>query len=45
VGAGVMYRLNDWMGVGADYRTFFVHRDHRTPRVNRFTMGVTFNVN
>ena len=44
VGAGVNYRLNDWVGVGADYRTFFVHRDDATPRVHRFTTGVTFSL-
>jgi opacity protein-like surface antigen len=41
VGAGLTYRVNDWFGVGADYRTFFVHRDERTPRVNRVTAGVS----
>jgi opacity protein-like surface antigen len=44
VGAGVKYRLNDWVGVGADYRTFFVHRDESTPRVHRFTTGLTFSL-
>jgi opacity protein-like surface antigen len=44
VGAGVTYRLNDWAGVGADYRTFFVHRDDNTPRVNRFTAGLMFSL-
>jgi len=44
VGAGVLYRLNDWVGVGADYRTFFVHRDGDTPAVNRFTAGLRFSV-
>jgi opacity protein-like surface antigen len=44
VGAGVKYRLNDWVGVGADYRTFFVHRDDATPRVHRFTTGLTFSL-
>jgi opacity protein-like surface antigen len=44
VGAGVNYRLNDWVGVGADYRTFFVHRDESTPRVHRFTTGLTFSL-
>ncbi len=43
VGAGVNYRFNDWVGVGADYRTFFVHRDDTTPKVNRFTAGLTFS--
>jgi opacity protein-like surface antigen len=44
VGAGVMYRFNDWVGVGADYRTFFVHRDETTPHVNRFTAGLIFSL-
>jgi opacity protein-like surface antigen len=44
VGAGVNYRLNNWVGIGADYRTFFVHRDESTPRVHRFTTGLTFSV-
>ena len=43
VGAGLMYRLTDWVGLSADYRTFFVHRDDDTPRVNRFTTGLTFS--
>jgi opacity protein-like surface antigen len=42
VGAGVNYRINDWVGVGADYRTFFVHRDESTPRVHRFSAGLAF---
>jgi hypothetical protein len=44
LGAGVLYRFNDWVGVGADYRTFFVHRDDQTPRVNRFTAGLIFSI-
>lgn len=44
VGGGVRYHLNDWVGVGADYRTFFVHRDDDTTPVNRFTAGLTFSV-
>ncbi len=44
VGAGLSYRLNDWAGVGADYRTFFVHRNGTTPRVNRFTAGLQFSI-
>ena len=44
LGAGVTYRFNDWVGIGADYRTFFVHRDDATPRVNRFTAGLTFSL-
>ena len=44
VGAGVLYRLNEWVGVTADYRTFFVHRDDDTPAVNRFTAGLKFSL-
>lgn len=44
VGAGINYRLNDWVGVGADYRTFFVHRDGSAPRVHRFAAGLTFSL-
>ncbi len=43
VGAGFLYRINEWVGVTGDYRTFFVHRDE-TPRVNRFTTGLTFSL-
>jgi hypothetical protein len=43
LGAGVNYQFNDRVGVGADYRTFFVHRDDTTPKVNRFTAGLTFS--
>ena len=44
VGAGLLYRLNDWVGLAADYRTFFVHRDNDTPAVNRFTAGLQFSL-
>jgi opacity protein-like surface antigen len=44
VGAGLLYRLNDWLGVTADYRTFFVHREDDTPAVNRFTAGLKFSL-
>jgi Outer membrane protein beta-barrel domain len=44
VGAGALYPLTDWVGLGADYRTFFVHRDGETPRVHRFTGGLTFSL-
>lgn len=44
VGAGAIYRFNDWIGVGADYRTFFVHREDATPRVHRFTAGLTLSL-
>jgi len=44
VGAGVNYQISRWVGVGADYRTFFVHRDESTPRVHRFSTGLTFSL-
>ena len=44
VGAGARFPINDWIGLTADYRTFFVHRDNDTPRVHRFATGVTFSV-
>lgn len=44
VGAGLLYRLNDWVGLTADYRTLFVHRDDDTPSVNRFTAGLAFTL-
>ena len=44
VGAGANYQINRWVGVGADYRTFFVHRDESTPRVHRFSTGLTFSL-
>jgi hypothetical protein len=44
VGAGVNYQITDWVGIGADYRTFFVHRDESTPRVHRFSTGLTFSL-
>lgn len=44
IGAGVHYRITDWVGLGADYRTFFVHRDESTPRVHRFTGGLTLSL-
>jgi hypothetical protein len=44
VGAGLVYRLNSWLGIGADYRTFFLHRDDDTPRVHRVTAGLTFGM-
>jgi hypothetical protein len=40
VGAGFLYRVNDWAGLNADYRTFFVHRNDSDPRVHRFTTGI-----
>jgi opacity protein-like surface antigen len=44
LGAGLFYRVNDWVGIGADYRTFFVHRDDDMPTVNRFTAGLRFSI-
>ena len=44
IGAGVNYRITNWVGVGADYRTFFIHRDESTPRVHRFSTGLTFSL-
>jgi len=44
VGAGALYPLNDWLGLAADYRTFFVHRDDDTPAVHRFAAGLTFSI-
>jgi len=40
----VNYQINRWVGVGADYRTFFVYRDESTPRVNRLSAGLTFSL-
>jgi opacity protein-like surface antigen len=39
-GAGLTYRFNQWLGVGADYRYFVLATD-RSPHVNRFTTGVS----
>jgi opacity protein-like surface antigen len=44
LGAGLMYHFNNWVGLTADYRTFFVHRADDTPHVNRFTTGLTFSL-
>ena len=44
VGGGAHYQLKNWVGIGADYRTFFVHRDEQTPRVHRVTAGLTFSL-
>jgi hypothetical protein len=43
VGAGVTWRANRWIGVGADYR-LFVFNTNGAPRVNRFTTGVSINL-
>ena len=45
LGAGLHYRVNDWLGVGADYRTFFGYRDKATPTVRRFTTGSSLFLN
>jgi hypothetical protein len=44
MGAGALYPVNDWLGLTADYRTFFVHRDGDTPAVHRFAAGLTFSL-
>jgi opacity protein-like surface antigen len=44
LGAGASYPLNDWIGLTADYRTFFIHRDGDTPAVHRFAAGLTVSV-
>jgi hypothetical protein len=44
IGAGAGYPLNDWVGLTADYRTFFVNRDDDTPRVHRFAAGLAFSI-
>ena len=41
VGAGLTYRLTDWLGVGADYRSFWVYRNGPTERVDRVTAALT----
>ena len=43
LGAGVRYPLTNWLGLNADYRHFLVHSGD-TRHVNRFGVGVTFNV-
>jgi opacity protein-like surface antigen len=43
VGAGLMYRVNRWFGVGADYRHFLVDAVD-VQHLNRFTAGVSFFV-
>ena len=44
VGGGFAYRLTDWLGAKADYRTFFVHRPDDNRAVHRFTTGLTFRI-
>ncbi len=43
-GAGLMDHFNNWVGLTADYRTFFVHRADDTPHINRFATGLTFSL-
>lgn len=40
VGAGLTWRINDWLGASADYRTF-VFNTNGAPRVDRFTTGIS----
>ena len=40
-GAGLTYRVNDWLGLNADYR-LFVFNTNDARRLNRFTTGVSF---
>ena len=42
-GAGLTYRVNRWLGAGADYR-MFVFNTNEAPRVNRFTTGLSINL-
>lgn len=43
VGGGLLYRVNRWFGIGADYRHFMIEaRD--VEHVNRFTAGVSLFV-
>ena len=44
LGGGIRYQFTDWIGLTADYRTFFVHREDDTRNVNRFTTGLTFSL-
>ena len=44
VGAGALYLINDWIGIGADYRSFFVQRNGNDPRVDRFTAGISLSL-
>jgi hypothetical protein len=32
------------IAASTNYRTFFVHRDESTPRVHRFSTGLTFSL-
>jgi hypothetical protein len=49
LGGGISYRVNQWLGLNADYRTFMVvparaGRGAGTTYVNRFTTGVSLFV-
>lgn len=44
LGAGVTYRLSNWLGLSADYRHFIVNAAD-TRHVNRFTAGVSLFTN
>jgi hypothetical protein len=44
LGAGVTYRLTDWIGLNGEYRVFYVHRGSSTPRISRFVVGVAMPV-
>lgn len=41
LGAGLALRLNDWLGLTGDYRSFFVRREGSTPVVHQARAGVT----
>jgi len=41
LGAGVALRLNDWLGLTGDYRSFFVRREESTPVVHQARAGLT----
>jgi hypothetical protein len=41
LGAGLALRLNDWLGLTGDYRSFFVRREGSTPAVHQARAGVT----
>jgi opacity protein-like surface antigen len=41
LGGGVAYRIDRWLGVGADYR-YYVLASEQAPHMNRFTAGLTF---
>lgn len=43
VGGGLGYRINDWIGVRADYRLFTIN-DNDADHLNRFTAGVSLHL-